>query len=99
MGELGFIGIAILYVACGAITIPLTIALIRGVVSVAAPARATPAFHERLDRATAWLFGGWIVAMLLVYYGAVLLEHRKPCDDQRTNQLTTACKKKLGAIP
>jgi hypothetical protein len=99
LGELGPLGILALYIACGAATFPLTIALIRGVVSVAAPARATPAFHQRLDRATAWSFGGWIILMLLLYYGAVLLEHRKPCDDQRTNQLTTFCKKKLGAIP
>lgn len=99
MGELGVLGVVALYIACGAATFPLTIALIRSVVSVAAPARATPAFHERMDRATGWLLAGWIVAMLLFYFGAVLLEHRKPCDDQRTNQLTTACKKKLGAIP
>lgn len=99
MDELGPLGILALYFACGAATFPLTIALIRGVVSVAAPARATPDFHRRMDHATAWSLAGWIVAMLLIYYGLVLLEHRKPCDDQRTNQLTIACKKKLGAIP
>lgn len=98
MDELGPLGFVLLYLACGAATFPLTIAAWRAIVAVAAPARATPGFHERLDRATGWALAGWILCMLVLYFGLVLIERQKPCDDQRTNQLTDACKKKLGAI-
>ena len=46
------LGVVLLFLACGAATFPLTILLVRGVVAVAAPARATPRFHARLDTAT-----------------------------------------------
>ena len=88
----------LLYLACGAATFPLTIMLVRGVVSVAAPARATPAFHQRLDNATGWSITVWILGVFVFYATAILMERQKPCDDQRTNQLTYECKKFLGAI-
>lgn len=87
----------LLYLACGAATFPLTIMLVRGVVSVAAPARATPAFHQRLDNATGWSIAVWILGVFVFYATAILLERQKPCEEQRTNQLTYECKKFLGA--
>ena len=88
----------LLYMACGAATFPLTIMLVRGVVSVAAPARATPAFHQRLDNATGWSITVWILGVFVFYATAILMERQKPCEEQRTNQLTYECKKYLGAI-
>lgn len=88
----------LLYLASGAATFPLTIMLVRGVVSVAAPARATHAFHQRLDNATGWSITVWILGVFVFYATAILMERQKPCDDQRTNQLTYECKKFLGAI-
>ncbi len=88
----------LLYLASGAATFPLTIMLVRGVVSVAAPARATPAFHQRLDNATGWLITVWILGVFVFYATAILMERQKPCEEQRTNQLTYECKKYLGAI-
>ena len=90
--------VVLLYFACGAATFPLTIMAVRAAVSVAAPARATPAFHQRLDNAMGWSITVWILGVFVFYWSAVLLERQKPCDDQRTNQLTTECKVKLGAI-
>ncbi len=88
----------LLYLACGAATFPLTIMLVRGVVSVAAPARATPVFHQRLDNATGWSITVWILGVFVFYATAILMERQKPCEEQRTNQLTYECKKFLGAI-
>jgi hypothetical protein len=88
----------LLYLACGAATFPLTIMLVRGAVSVAAPARATPTFHQRLDNAMGWSITVWILGVFVFYATAILMERQKPCDEQRTNQLTYECKKFLGAI-
>ena len=72
--------------------------LVRGVVSVAVPTRATPAFHQRLDNATGWSITVWILGVFVFYATAILMERQKPCEEQRTNQLTYECKKYLGAI-
>ena len=40
----------------------------------------------------------WILGVFVFYWSAVLIERQKPCNDQRTNQLTTECKIALGAI-
>lgn len=90
--------VVLLYFACGAATFPLTIVAVRATVSVAAPARATPAFHQRLDNAMGWSITAWILGVFVFYWSAVLVERQKPCNDQRTNQLTTECKIVLGAI-
>lgn len=90
--------VILLYLACGVATFPLTILLIRGVVSVAAPSRATPALHRHLDNAMGWSITAWILGVFVFYAAAILIEWRKPCDEQRTNQLTYECKKFLGAI-
>lgn len=90
--------IFLLYLASGVATFPLTIVLVRGAVSVAAPSRATPAFHRGLDNAMSWSITAWILGVFVFYATAVLIERQKPCDDQMTNQLTYECKKYLGAI-
>lgn len=95
---MGVLTVFLLYLACGAATFPLTIMLIRGAVSVAVPSRATPAFHRRLDSAMGWSITVWILGVFVFYASAILIERQKPCEDQRTNQLTYECKKFLGAI-
>ncbi len=89
----------LLYLACGAASFPLTILLLRGTVSVAAPSRATPAFHRRLDSAMGWSITIWILGVFAFYVIALMIERQKPCEEQRTNQLTLECKKYLGATP
>lgn len=92
------LNVFLLYLACGAATFPLTIMLLRGAVSVAAPSRATPAFHRRLDSAMGWSITTWILGVFVFYAVVLLIERQKPCTEQRTNQLTYECKKALGAI-
>ncbi|WP_422036474.1 hypothetical protein [Reyranella sp.] len=89
----------LLYLACGAASFPLTIMLVRGTVSVAAPSRATPTFHRRLDSAMGWSITTWILGVFAFYVIALMIERQKPCEEQRTNQLTYECKKFLGATP
>ena len=38
----------------------------------------------------------WIMGGIAFYFCALALEHQKPCADQRTNQLTEACRIELG---
>ena len=45
-----------------------------------------------------WSITAWILGVFVFYWSAVLIERQKPCNDQRTNQLTTECKIALGAI-
>lgn len=90
--------VVLLYLACGAATFPLTLMAVRAAVSAAAPSRATPAFHQRMDSAMSWSITAWILGVFVFYWSAVLIERQKPCNDQRTNQLTTECKIALGAI-
>ena len=92
------LNVVLLYLACGAATFPLTIMAVRAAVSVAAPARATPDFHQRLDNAMGWSITAWILGVFVFYAVAILIERQKPCDEQMTNQLTYECKKALGAI-
>lgn len=92
------LSIVLLFLACGAATFPLTILLVRGVVSVAAPARATPRFHARLDTAIGLSVAVWIVGVLIFYASTVLIERQRPCEEQRTNQLTAACKAYLESL-
>jgi hypothetical protein len=93
LGEL-----TLIYLACGAATLPLSIMALRFVVSLSAPNGESREVDGVFDRAVDVSVFLWIVGGLGFYFCAAHIERRKPCDDQRTNQLTIECRRKLGVI-
>jgi uncharacterized membrane protein YbhN (UPF0104 family) len=91
LGEL-----TLIYLACGAATLPLSVVALRFVVSLSARNGESPEIDRVFDRAIAFSVFVWIVGGLAFYFCALAIEHRKPCAAQRTNQLTAACRLELG---
>jgi len=94
LGEL-----TLIYLACGAATLPLSIVVLRFVVSLSAPNGESREIDGVFDRAVDVSVFLWIVGGLSFYFCAAHIERRKPCADQRTNQLTAECRRQLGAGP
>ena len=94
LGEL-----TLIYLACGAATLPLSIVVLRFVVSLSAPNGESREIDGVFDRAIDVSVFLWIVGGLSFYFCAAHIERRKPCADQRTNQLTAECRRQLGAGP
>ena len=88
---LGPLDYVLLFVACGAATIPLTLIVIRAI--------AGPSWADRLDKALSWSMTSWILGVMVFYAGMVLLERQRPCEMQRTNQITQACKDYFDSLP
>jgi len=91
LGEL-----TLIYLACGAATLPLSIVALRFIVSLSAPNGEAREIDRLFDRAIDFSVFVWIVGGIAFYFCALALEHQKPCADQRTNQLTEACRIELG---
>jgi len=91
LGEL-----TLVFLACGAATLPLSIVVLRFVVSLSAPNGESVDVVRVFDRAIDFSVFVWIVGGIAFYFCALALEHQKPCADQRTNQLTQACRIELG---
>jgi hypothetical protein len=91
LGEL-----TLVFLACGAATLPLSIMALRLVVSLSAPGGESREVVRVFDRAIEFSVFVWLVGGLAFYFCALAIEHRKPCIEQRTNQLTTACRIELG---
>jgi hypothetical protein len=87
----GLFGYVALFVACGAATIPLTLGIVRMV--------AGASWSQRLERALSWSMTVWILGVMIFYAGMVLIERQRPCELQRTNQITDACKAYLDSLP
>ena len=87
----GVFGYVVLFVACGAATIPLTLGIVRMI--------AGASWSQRLDRALAWSMTVWILGVMIFYAAMVLIERQRPCEMQRTNQITDACKAYLDSLP
>jgi len=79
--------------------LPLSIVVLRIVVSLSAPNGESRAIDWIFDRAVDVSVFLWIVGGLSFYFCAAHIERRKPCADQRTNQLTAECRRQLGASP
>ena len=92
LGEL-----ALIYLACGAATLPLSIMVLRFVVSLSAPGRELPEVKSVFDRAVDISVFIWLVGGLAFYFCAAHLERQRSCSAQRTNQLTAECRRELGA--
>ena len=91
--------LTLIYLACGAATLPLSIVALRFVVSLSAPNGESREIDGVFDRAVDVSVFLWIVGGLGFYFCAAHIERRKPCAEQRTNQLTAECRRQLGASP
>ncbi len=91
-------GLTLIYLACGAATFPLSIVVLRFIVSLSAPNGEAREIDNVFDRAIDVSVFLWIVGGLVFYFCAAHIERRKPCGEQRTNQLTAECRRQLGAF-
>jgi hypothetical protein len=85
------------FLACGALTFPLTLSALYFAASLSPARRRSPRLAASLETAISLSLVVWIVGTLLFYAVALHIERRKPCAAQHTNQLTAYCKKVLGA--
>ena len=85
------------FLACGAMTFPLTLSAVYFVASLSPAGRRWPRLGQAFETALSLSLVIWIVGSLLFYGIALHIERRKPCLDQNTTQLTAHCKKELGA--
>lgn len=90
-------GLILIYLACGAATLPISIVALRLFVSLSAPKGELPQVDRVFDRAVDVSVFLWIVGGLAFYFCSAHIERRKPCSEQRTNQLTAECRRQLGA--
>ena len=84
------------FLACGAMTFPLTLSAVYLVRSLRGGRRKEDSGGP-YERALSVSLVVWIAGALAFYAVALQLERRKPCIEQHTNQLTDFCKKALGA--
>ena len=91
-------GLTLIYLACGAATLPLSIVALRFIVSLSAPNGEEREIDHVFDHAIDVSVFLWIVGGLAFYFCAAHIERRKPCSEQRTNQLTSECRRQLGAF-
>ncbi|MDI1286938.1 MAG: hypothetical protein PSV46_21320 [Reyranella sp.] len=89
-------GLILIYLACGAATLPLSIVALRLVASLSIP-KGEQQVDGVFDRAIDISVFLWIVGGMAFYFCAAHIERRKPCSEQRTNQLTADCRRQLGA--
>ncbi len=92
------VALILLFLACGAATLPLCIVALRFFVSLSAPKGEAPHVDQVFDRAIGISVFLWIVAGMTFYFVSAHIERRKPCSEQRTNQLTAECRRELGAF-
>jgi len=91
LGEL-----TLVFLACGAATLPLSIVALRFVVSLSARNGESVEISRVFDRAIGFSVFVWLVGGMAFYFCALAIEHKKPCGAQRTNQLTAECRRELG---
>lgn len=89
--------LVLFFLAGGAATFPLTLMAVR----LAAALSPASDFSQKIGRgyeaALSLSLVIWVVGALVFYAIALEIERQKPCDQQHTNQLTTPCRKMLGA--
>ena len=85
------------FLACGAVTFPLSLVLARWIASLAPNASLSRRIERSYEPALSLSLVVWIVGALIFYVAALHVERKKACADQHTNQLTAECRKELGA--
>ena len=86
------------FLACGAVTFPLGLTLVRWIASFAPNTTVSRRIERSYEPVLSLSIVVWIVGALIFYVIALHIERKKPCVDQHTNQLTAQCKAELGAI-
>ena len=90
--------IILLFLACGALTFPLTLVALRWLAALSSSGGMARRLDETFEKALTVSIMIWIAGAFAFYAVALQLERRKPCDDQRTNQLTYECRKLYGQV-
>lgn len=90
--------LVLFYFACGAVTFPLTLIAVRFVASLAPDGRFSRVLEANYEKALTVSIMVWIVGALVFYGVSLHFERQKPCDEQRTNQLTYECRKLYGQV-
>ena len=85
------------FLACGAVTFPLTLIALNVAASLRPAGRWAQKIGGAFETALSLSLVIWILGALVFYVAALHIERQKPCDEQHTNQLTTQCKRELGA--
>jgi heme/copper-type cytochrome/quinol oxidase subunit 2 len=84
------------FLACGAVTFPLTLMAVRYVASLSPTGRIARKIDDSFEKALTISIMVWIVGALIFYGIALYVERQKSCGEQRTNQLTVECRKLFG---
>ncbi|MBL6618343.1 MAG: hypothetical protein ISP45_30325 [Reyranella sp.] len=88
--------LVLMFLACGAVTFPLTLLAVRLLASLAPSGRFARKMDATLDQVLTISIMAWIAGGLVFYAVSLAIERQRPCDDQRTSQLTYECRKLYG---
>ena len=86
------------FLACGAVTFPLTLIAVRVVASLSPSGGIARKVNDTFEKALTVSIIVWVVGAFAFYAIALHIERQKPCDDQRTNQLDYECRKLYGQV-
>lgn len=86
----------LLYLACGAVTFPLTLLVVRLLAALQPSGRFARKIDATLDQVLTIAIMAWIAGGLAFYAISLAIERQRPCDDQRTSQLNYECRKLYG---
>ena len=84
------------FLACGAVTFPLTLFAVRLVASLSPTGRIARKIDGTFEKALTISIIVWLIGAFVFYGIALYLERQRYCDAQRTNQLTWECRKLYG---
>ena len=86
----------LLFLACGAATFPLTLLAVRLLAALSPSGRFARKIDATVDQVLTVSIMIWIAGGLAFYAVSLAIERQRPCDDQRTSQLTYECRKLYG---
>ena len=84
------------FLACGAMTFPLTLFVVRWVASLSPAGRVARKADGTFEKALTLSIIVWLLGAFVFYGIALYLERQKYCDAQRTNQVVYECRKLYG---
>ena len=84
------------FLACGAVTFPLTLFAVRAAASLSGNSRLARRIDGAFEKMLTISIIVWLLGIFAFYGIALYLERQKYCDDQRSNQLTYECRKLFG---
>lgn len=84
------------FLACGAVTFPLTLFAVRALASLSGNGRLARRIDGAFEKALTIAIIVWLLGAFAFYGVTLYLERQRYCSDQRTNQLTYECRKLFG---